>query len=41
MTYRCFNVGIADNIACIQLKRGEELNTMVPEFWSELPRNCA
>ena len=38
MTYRCFNVEIADNIARIQLNRGEELNTMVPEFWSELPQ---
>ena len=37
MTYRCFNVQIADKIAHIQLKRGEELNTMVPEFWRELP----
>src|ERR1700761_8294185 len=38
MTYRCFNVEIADHIAHIQLKRGDELNTMVPEFWSELPQ---
>ena len=38
MTYRCFNVEIADNIANVQLKRGDELNTMVPEFWSELPQ---
>ena len=37
MTYRCFNVEIADHIAHIQLKRGDELNTMVPEFWTELP----
>jgi enoyl-CoA hydratase len=37
MTYRCFNVEIADRIAHIQLKRGDELNTMVPEFWRELP----
>ncbi len=37
MTYRCFNVEIADHIAHIQLKRGDELNTMVPEFWRELP----
>jgi enoyl-CoA hydratase len=37
MTYRCFNVEITDNIAHIQLKRGDELNTMVPEFWRELP----
>ncbi len=37
MTYRCFNVEIAHGIAHIQLKRGSELNTMVPEFWHELP----
>ncbi|MBV9043819.1 MAG: enoyl-CoA hydratase/isomerase family protein, partial [Alphaproteobacteria bacterium] len=37
MTYRCFNVEIADNIAHIQLKRPAELNSMVPEFWTELP----
>jgi enoyl-CoA hydratase len=37
MAYRCFNVEIADGIAHIQLKRAEELNTMVPEFWRELP----
>ena len=37
MTYRCFNVEIANQVAHIQLKRGDELNTMVPEFWTELP----
>jgi enoyl-CoA hydratase len=37
MTYRCFNVEIANGIAHLQLKRGDELNTMVPEFWRELP----
>ena len=37
MAYRCFNVEIADGIAHIQIKRGDELNTMVPEFWRELP----
>lgn len=37
MTYRCFNVEIADHVAHLQLKRGDELNTMVPEFWKELP----
>ena len=37
MPYRCFNVEIADHIAHIQLKRPDELNTMVPEFWRELP----
>src|ERR1700742_4200547 len=37
MTYRCFDVEIADQIAHIRLKRGAELNTLVPEFWRELP----
>jgi enoyl-CoA hydratase len=37
MTYRCFNVEIENRIAHIQLKRADELNTMVPEFWRELP----
>jgi enoyl-CoA hydratase len=37
MTYRCFNVEIANHIAHLQLKRPSELNTMVPEFWTELP----
>jgi enoyl-CoA hydratase len=37
MAYRCFNVEIANNVAHLQLKRAEELNTMVPEFWKELP----
>ena len=37
MTHRCFDVNIADNIAHLTLKRGDELNTMVPEFWRELP----
>jgi enoyl-CoA hydratase len=37
MTYRCFNVEIAGGIAHLQLKRPEEFNTMVPEFWKELP----
>src|SRR5689334_8407018 len=37
MTYRCFNVEIESRIAHIQLTRPDELNTMVPEFWRELP----
>lgn len=37
MTYRCFDVSINDNIAHLTLKRGSEFNTMVPEFWRELP----
>lgn len=37
MTYRCFDVSISDHIAHLTLKRGGEFNTMVPEFWRELP----
>jgi enoyl-CoA hydratase len=37
MDYRCFDVRVEDNIARVELKRGDELNTMVPEFWRELP----
>ncbi len=37
MTYSCFSVSISDAIAHICLKRGDELNTMTPEFWRELP----
>ena len=37
MTYRCFDLEIAGQIAHLTLKRGDELNTMVPEFWRELP----
>ncbi|HWG94508.1 MAG TPA: crotonase/enoyl-CoA hydratase family protein [Mycobacteriales bacterium] len=37
MTYRCFDVEIADNVAHVRLSRPDELNSMVPEFWRELP----
>jgi len=37
MTYRCFNVEIADGVAHLQMKRPDELNSMVVEFWKELP----
>ncbi|HEX4534426.1 MAG TPA: crotonase/enoyl-CoA hydratase family protein [Rhizomicrobium sp.] len=38
MAYRCFDVSITDKIAHIQLNRGKEMNTMLPEFWRELPQ---
>ncbi len=38
MTYRCFDLSIADNVAHLTLKRPEELNSMVLEFWKELPQ---
>jgi enoyl-CoA hydratase len=37
MGYRCFDVEIADQVAHVRLNRPDELNTMVPEFWRELP----
>ncbi|NRA07532.1 MAG: crotonase/enoyl-CoA hydratase family protein [Myxococcales bacterium] len=37
MSYTCFDVDLSDQIAHIQFKRPEAFNSMVPEFWSELP----
>lgn len=37
MSYTCFEVGVEDKIASIVLKRPEAYNTMIPEFWEELP----
>ena len=37
MAYRCFDVDITDGVAHVRLSRPDELNTMVPAFWSELP----
>jgi enoyl-CoA hydratase len=36
-TYECFDVDVSDSIAHVVLKRGDELNTMTPAFWRELP----
>ena len=38
MTHQCFDVSLEDRIAHIRLKRPEAYNTMIPEFWDELPR---
>jgi len=38
MSYRCFDVDIADRVAHLRLSRPEELNTMTPDFWRELPQ---
>jgi enoyl-CoA hydratase len=35
--YECFDVSISDRVAHLQLKRPDELNTMTPAFWDELP----
>src|SRR5687768_17502329 len=37
MTYECFDVEIADAVAHVRLSRPDELNTMTPAFWRELP----
>ena len=36
--WSCFDVTIQDHVAHIQLKRPEAMNTMVREFWNELPQ---
>jgi len=37
MTYICFDVDVSDKVAHVQMKRPEAFNSMVPEFWTELP----
>ena len=38
MTYTCFNVETKDDIAHIRMIRPERANSMIPEFWDELPQ---
>ena len=33
----CFDCKVQDNIAHIVMSRPEQLNSMIPAFWSELP----
>ena len=37
MSYRCFAVTIENKIARVVLNRPEKRNSMIPEFWDELP----
>jgi enoyl-CoA hydratase len=37
MGYRCFDVDVREKVAHVRLNRPDELNSMVPEFWRELP----
>jgi enoyl-CoA hydratase len=37
VSYTCFDVSLQDKIAHVVLKRPEVYNTMIPEFWRELP----
>jgi enoyl-CoA hydratase len=38
VTYSCFDLSISDHIAHIKLIRPERRNSMIPEFWDELPK---
>jgi enoyl-CoA hydratase len=38
VSYRCFDVSIEDKIAHLVLTRPEKRNSMIPEFWTELPQ---
>ena len=37
MSFKCFDVSIENDIAHIILSRPEKRNSMIPEFWDELP----
>jgi enoyl-CoA hydratase len=37
MAYRCFDVEISEGVAHVRMNRPDELNSMVREFWTELP----
>ncbi len=37
MAYKCFDVDLCEKVAHIRLKRPEAFNSIVPEFWTELP----
>ncbi len=36
--YKCFDVSLEKGVATVTLNRGDELNTMIPAFWVELPK---
>lgn len=38
MSYRCFSVNVEEKIAHVVLNRPEKRNSMIPEFWDELPQ---
>lgn len=37
MSYHCFDVSVANNIAHVVLNRPQKRNSMIPQFWDELP----
>ena len=38
MGYTCFDISESDGVAHVRLDRPDQLNTMIAEFWSELPQ---
>jgi len=38
MGYTCFEIEEADGVGHLKLSRPDAFNSMIPEFWSELPR---
>lgn len=38
MSWKCFDVTVSDHVGHVVLNRPEELNSMIREFWNELPR---
>ena len=41
MEWTCFDVTVEQKVGHVRLNRPEALNTMIPQFWSELPRVVA
>ncbi|MDE0845648.1 MAG: crotonase/enoyl-CoA hydratase family protein [Actinomycetota bacterium] len=37
MNYKCFDVEVTDMVAQVRMIRPEKANSMIPEFWKELP----
>jgi len=37
MTYSCFNLEVAEGVAHLRFNRPDKFNSMIPEFWRELP----
>ncbi len=37
MGYQCFDVSVTDKVAHIKMNRPDKANSMIAEFWSELP----
>ncbi|HBL07707.1 MAG TPA: enoyl-CoA hydratase, partial [Acidimicrobiaceae bacterium] len=35
--YTCFDTDVCNGVATVTMCRGDQLNTMTPAFWNELP----